>query len=68
MMGDAGIILHWSGVLTPANSELTEEEITSRYGGLIKTAISAFREDPSYIVEMAETCAKIKARRNGRSA
>jgi hypothetical protein len=56
----------WSGVLVEAPSELTDREILQRYGGLMQSAVVAFRQDPSYIVEMAETSASIRARRSTR--
>ena len=60
---EASTVLHWSGVLIPAKQELTDSQILDRYSGLLKAAVSAFREDPSYIVEMAEASAKLQARR-----
>lgn len=62
-MANSDIVLHWSGVLAPAETELTDSEITHRYGTLMQSAISAFRQDPSYIVDMAEAAARLQARR-----
>lgn len=59
-------ITSWQNCLTPANDELTDSEILDRYGALLWSAISAFREDPSYIVEMGEAAAALRARRNNR--
>lgn len=63
MMKNSAIILNWTGTLVPADNELAEDEINSRFGGLMQTAVSAFRQDPSYIVEMAESAAALRARR-----
>lgn len=65
-MANTGSILHWSGVLSPASSELTDSEILTQYGSLFERAVSAFREDPTYVVEMAEASAKLQARRGNK--
>lgn len=62
-MGDAAVILHWTGTLAPADSELTDHEIHARYGLLMQQAVSAFRQDPSYIVQMGETAAALRTKR-----
>jgi len=68
-MADSGnSILHWSGVLTTSQVELTDSEIINRYGTLMQSAVSAFRDDPSYVVEMAEASAKLRARRGNRKS
>lgn len=56
----------WQGSLIPATDELTDSEILDRYGALMWCAVSAFRQDPSYIVEMAESAASLRARRANR--
>jgi hypothetical protein len=60
------LLSQWSGDIAPASTELTDREILQRYGSLMQAAVSAFREDPTYIVEMAETSASIRARRSSR--
>lgn len=67
MQQDA-VILNWAGTLAPAKSELSDSEISKQYGSLMETAVSAFREDPSYIVQMAEAAASLKQKRRARSA
>ena len=59
----AEAILDWSGVLTPANGELSELQIEEQYGTLMQSAVSAFRSDPSYVVEIAEASAVLKYKR-----
>ncbi len=56
-------ILDWSGVLNPAEGELSEEEIERQYGTLMQSAVSAFRDDPSYVIDMAEAAAVVKYKR-----
>lgn len=60
-------IMNWSGSLLPANGELTDSEILDRYGVLMGNAVSAFKADPTYIVEMAESAASLRAKRQQRS-
>jgi hypothetical protein len=48
-------VLNWTGVLIPAAEELSDTEIKRRYGALLTSGVSAFRDDPQYLVEMAET-------------
>ena len=66
MQQDA-VVLNWAGTLAPAKNELTDAEILDRYGSLMRGAVSAFREDPSYIVQMAEAAASLKMKRQARS-
>lgn len=66
MQQDA-VVLNWAGTLAPAKNELTDAEILSRYGPLMQGAVSAFREDPSYIVQMAEAAASLKSKRRARA-
>jgi hypothetical protein len=56
-------ILDWSGAMLPAQDELSDGEILERYGSLLQRAVSAFRDDPLYLVAMAESAAKLKRRR-----
>lgn len=56
-------ILNWSGDITPAEKELSETEIDARYGVLMRDAVSAFKDDPSYLVEMAESAALLRYKR-----
>lgn len=49
--------------LSPADTELTDAEILDRYGSLMDDAVSAFREDPTYVVQMAEAAASLKQKR-----
>lgn len=56
-------VIDWSGVLLPAETELTDAEITERYGRLIESAVFAFRDDPGYVVSIAEAAARTKKRR-----
>lgn len=60
-------ILNWSGSMLPAQGELTDSEIVDRYGVLMGDAVSAFRADPTYVVEMAESAASLRAKRQQRS-
>lgn len=62
-MSESAVILHWTGTLAPATAELTDHEIESRYGTLMQSAVSAFREDPTYIVQMGETAAALRLKR-----
>lgn len=62
------VVLNWSGTLAPAKVELTDVEILERYGSLMEGAVSAFRVDPSYIVQMAEVAASLKSKRQARLA
>lgn len=58
------VLLQWSsGVITPAEGELSDEEISKRYGVLMENAVSAFQADPNYIVEMAESAAQLRYKR-----
>lgn len=61
------VILNWSGTLASAGAELSDTEIIDRYGSLMEGAVSAFREDPSYIVQMAEAAASLRNKREARS-
>lgn len=63
MARETTVILNWAGALTPADKELTDQEITDRFGTLMKSAVSAFRSDPNYVVELAESAAATKKRR-----
>lgn len=62
-MGKQATILVNEGILLPATSELTDSEIQSQYGLLMREAVSAFRDDPAYIVSMAEAAASHRSRR-----
>ena len=62
-MADSAVVLHWTGILSPADSELTDHEINARYGLLMEQAVSAFRQDPSYVVQMGETAAALRSKR-----
>jgi hypothetical protein len=55
------------GVLFPATSELTDAEILERYGPLLEGAVSAFRDDPTYLIHMAESAALMRAKRAKRA-
>lgn len=68
MTDSSAAILHWSGVLTPALNELSDSEIDDRYGPLMQRAVSAFKQDPTYVVEMAEAAAGLRAKRQRRQA
>lgn len=46
-----------------ADHELVDAEIGARYGQFIGYAISAFRTDPTYVVDMAENSAIIAYKR-----
>ena len=59
----SGEVLNWSGVITPAEGELTDDEIEQRYGTLLRGAVSAFRDDPSYIIDMAESASMLRYKR-----
>ncbi len=61
-MTDAAI-LNWSGAILPADCELSDSEISARYGVLMEDAVSAFMADPNYIVEMAESAALLRYKR-----
>lgn len=65
-MKEPTVVLNWAGALTPAQDELTDSEIQTRFGSLMRSALSAFQQDPTYIVEMAETAASLKMRRRTR--
>lgn len=65
-MKESAVILNWTGTLAPAENELTDQEIVTKYGRLMRAAILAFREDPSYVVEMAESAASLRSRREAR--
>lgn len=60
-------VLDWTATMVPAQSELTDSEILDKFGSLLCDAFDAFREDPSYIVEMAESAAMLKAKREQRA-
>ena len=61
------MVLNWAGTLAPSKNELTDAEILDQYGSLMEGAITAFKEDPSYIVQMAEAAASLKSKRRARS-
>lgn len=65
-MRDMAVVLNWTGTLAPAQHELSDSEINKQFGSLLGAAVSAFREDPSYIVEMAESAASLRNRRAAR--
>lgn len=65
-MGDTAV-QNWETALAPASEELTDAEILERYGTLMEGAVTAFREDPSYVVQMAEAAASLKTKRRARS-
>jgi hypothetical protein len=52
--------------LPAAETELTDAEILARYGPLMEDAHRAFREDPSYIVQMVEASATLRQKRLAR--
>lgn len=54
------VVLNWSGVLQPASGEMSPLEIKRRFGALLQTGVSAFRDDPQYLVEMAEQAAAVR--------
>lgn len=62
----AEAVLDWSGTFIPAHTELTDSEIVDRYGSLMQAAVSAFRTDPTYVVDMAEAAGSLLARRKSR--
>lgn len=66
-MGQQAAILINEGMLLPATSELTDSEIQSQYGLLMREAVSAFRDDPAYVVSMAEAAASLRSRRRATS-
>lgn len=63
----AEALLGWSETFVPAQTELTDSEIVTRYGNLMQAAVSAFRSDPSYVVDMAEAAGSLLARRSTRN-
>lgn len=52
-----------AGSVIPASGELSASEINGRYGVLMRDAVSAFKDDPSYLVEMAESAALLRYKR-----
>lgn len=64
----SGVILDWSGVLPTADRELTDDEILEQFGPLMRGAVSAFREDPNYLVEMSTAAAALKKKRSRRAS
>lgn len=52
--------------LPAAEAELTDAEILERFGPLMEDAHSAFRQDPSYIVQMVEASANLRQKRLAR--
>lgn len=47
----------------PADHELTNEEIQTKYGALISEGVAAFAVDPVYAIRMAESAARIAVQR-----
>ncbi|WP_028636971.1 hypothetical protein [Nocardioides sp. URHA0032] len=48
--------------LPAADHPLTDDEIQEHFRSLLDEGVSAFREDPEYVVAMAEAAARIQAR------
>lgn len=62
-MGQQAAILANAGELPLATAELTDHQLQDKYGLLMREAVSAFRDDPAYVVSMAEAAASLRARR-----
>lgn len=46
--------------------ELTDQEILNQFSNLISQSEQAFREDPNYLIDMAEHAATLHNKRTGR--
>lgn len=53
-------VLNWTGVIQPAEQELSAVEIRRRFGALIQSGVRAFRDDPQYLVEVAEDAVRAR--------
>jgi hypothetical protein len=62
------LVLNWTGVIPPADRELTAVEIKRRFGSIIQSGVRAFREDPQYLVDVAEDAVRARHQRALREA
>lgn len=62
------LVLNWTGVIQPADRELTASEIKRRFGGLLQSGVRAFRDDPQLLVDLAEEATRLRHQRELREA
>jgi DNA-binding CsgD family transcriptional regulator len=46
-------------LIEPADHPLTDAEISERFGGLLRAGVQAFRDDPEYLIAVAEDWARV---------